>query len=135
MLRTLALFLIVALTSTVPLLGAEESDNSEIVCAVTHSVECGNDRKCLHGSATDVNVPTIQRVHLGKKTISATDENGEEVSTSIDEMRQVGDRLILTGIEGDRSWSAVISINTGELTATIADHDQAFVLFGECTVL
>lgn len=133
MFKRFTLSLIVVLTAAVPLLAADDSNKTELLCAVTHTVECGNDRECLEGRAVDIYIPTFLEIELEKREIASTDEDRKEEITSIDTMKQVGDRLILTGIDGNRGWTTVISINTGEMTMTIADPDLVFGLFGECT--
>jgi hypothetical protein len=120
------------LTSTA--FAATGANQASFLCAITSTVECAADGECLGGNAADIGLPTFLTFDLSDMRISAADVLAKERSTSINKVQTVGDRLILLGIGGNRTWSAVISITTGEMTATISDHDLAFVLFGECVV-
>lgn len=41
--------------------------------------------------------------------------------------------MILQGVEGGRAWSMVIGKETGKMSATVADDQVGFVVFGACT--
>lgn len=123
-----------SLVSISTAIAAAGPNQADFMCAITSTVECAADGECLGGGAVDIGLPTFLKFDLRDMKISAADVSAKEQSTSIDKVQVEGDRLILLGIGGDRTWSAVISITTGEMTATISDHDLAFVLFGECVV-
>lgn len=108
--------------------------STDMLCAVTHIVECSSDDECISGSAGDIYIPTFLRIDLDKKQIHTRDKAHLDQLTEIQSFTRLGERLLLQGVDGVRAWSAVISVNSGEMTATISDHDLAFVLFGECTV-
>jgi hypothetical protein len=41
----------------------------------------------------------------------------------------------LHGGQNGRGWTALISEETGKLSATISDNGTAFIIFGACTPL
>ncbi len=60
----------------------------------------------------------------------APEERRGEI-TPITGMERREGRVLLSGIEGDRSWSVVI-LADGSMTLTIAAEACGFVVFGQC---
>jgi hypothetical protein len=50
-------------------------------------------------------------------------------------MERENGRIVLHGGQKGRGWTAVISAETGKLSATISDEGTAFIIFGACTGL
>jgi hypothetical protein len=42
--------------------------------------------------------------------------------------------MSLQGLEGGRAWSMVLAKETGKMSATVADDQLGFVIFGTCTL-
>jgi len=51
----------------------------------------------------------------------------------IDFMERENGRIVLHGGQKGRGWTAVISAETGKLSATISEEGTAFIIFGACT--
>lgn len=116
------------------LFAADKPLTGKLLCGIASSVDCASNGACLEGEASDVNLPTLLAIDLGKKTVAAAGEHAGKQGTGIEVLRRVGDRILLGGADANKAWSAVISINTGALTATIADHEGAILLFGKCMI-
>jgi hypothetical protein len=54
-------------------------------------------------------------------------------STPTKHVEQFDSRMILQGVEGSRAWSMLIAKETGKMSATVADNQAGFVVFGACT--
>jgi hypothetical protein len=79
-----------------------------------------------------LNLSSILRIDVAKKSIDGKRPSGEKHATPIDTVRKVQQGLVLQGIDGDRSWSAVIDADGG-LSIALVGIDAGFVVFGECT--
>ena len=116
-----------------PLLMATSSPQAEepLVCAVTGAIECPSDLACeapeFLGPA-----PSFLHIDLDSRavTLLAPEERRGEV-TPILGLEQLEDRVLMSGIEADRSWSAVI-LNDGTMSLTVAAEESGFVVFARC---
>ena len=101
------------------------------VCAITSAVECPSDLACEAPEFLRT-PPSFLHVDLDRKAVTmlAPEERRGEV-TPILGLEQLEDRVLLSGIEGDRSWSAVI-LDDGTMSLTIAAEESGFVVFARC---
>jgi hypothetical protein len=72
-------------------------------------------------------------VDLKRKTLATTRASGEDRSTPIQGQSREAGYIYLQGVENGRSFSMVISENTGELTFTVATDGETATMFGDCT--
>jgi hypothetical protein len=101
------------------------------LCAVIQAMECEPDGTCEKRSAEDINLPSFLKIDPKAKTISAPEPGGR--STPVHDMTSVGGKLVMHGGQEGRGWSAVVSSDTGKLSASIVDAAATFVIFGACT--
>ncbi len=102
-----------------------------LVCALARAVECASDLSCgapefLRTPASFISVDFDAMA----VTLLAPEERRGEI-TPITGMERREGRVLLSGIEGDRSWSVVI-LADGSMTLTIAAEASGFVVFGQC---
>ena len=105
-----------------------------LLCVPIEITECDEGGKCYLGSAEDVNLPQFLRIHLNEKLLSGVGEAASR-TTPIESMQRENGRIVLHGGQRGRGWTAVISEETGKLSATISEDGTAFIIFGACTVL
>ena len=98
--------------------------------------ECVAVSGCSRISVEDANLTGIMLIDVEKKQLR-TAPLGEEHRADDIENVAVTDKAILlhgTGIkQTDRTWSAVISLETGNLTAGVSTLDSSLSLLGKCT--
>jgi L-lactate utilization protein LutB len=112
---------------------ASDFDGSEkLRCVPTDATECSGAGECERVTVEEINIPKWITVDFKKKKLSGTDSDGEEETTTIENVRVNEGQTILQGAEGVRAWSMVIDQLTGDLTAAIAGDETGFVLFGVC---
>ena len=102
-----------------------------LVCSITQAVECDSALSC--GAPEYLATPpSFLHVDLDNMavTLLAPEERRGEVSP-ITGMEQRMDRVLLTGIDADRSWSMMI-LDDGAMTLTIAAEESGFAVFGQC---
>ncbi len=102
-----------------------------LVCSLARAIECASDLSC--GAPEFLRTPaSFMYVDLDAMavTLLAPEERRGEI-TRITGMERREGRVLLSGIEGDRSWSVVILVD-GSMTLTIAAEASGFVVFGQC---
>ncbi len=102
-----------------------------LVCHLARAIECASDLSC--GAPEFLRTPpSFIYVDLDARavTLLAPEERRGDV-TRIIGLEQREDRVLMTGIEGDRSWSLMI-MNDGSLSLTVAAEASGFVVFGRC---
>ena len=133
-LARLLMILLLLLMSSVSCLAAEMAGSSgQLLCAITEVVECDASGECTRLAAEDVGLPDFLKIDLEAKRIY------EATSVSLRETRfkivsTIDGLTILSGIEGLRGWSAVLSENNTRLNASITHEQAGFVVFGACRV-
>lgn len=102
-----------------------------MVCALVSVVECSRRGDCARSDPATADVPAFVRVDVTARRLSSMD--GSRTSPIAAVMRE-GGRLVLQGMQNARAWGVAIDAGTGEMSATIAESDGAFVIGGACTV-
>ena len=102
-----------------------------LVCSYVRAIECASDLSC--GAPEFLRTPTsFIYVDLDAMavTVLAPEERRGDI-TRITHLERREDRLLLIGIENDRSWSVVI-LEDGTMVLSIAAEASGFVVFGQC---
>lgn len=119
-----------------PLAMAADYDGSvPLLCVPIQEIECKSQGNCQSTTVQSMNLPQFIRVDFKNKRLSGTLEDGNEVTTAIQNSQSIEGKTILQGAENGRGWSVVITEESGKMTASIADEQVAFVLFGACAPL
>jgi hypothetical protein len=111
---------------------ADFDGSAPMICALFDLQSCAPDQGCQHESAVEVNLPNVVAIDATAKTVSGRRPNdGKNDVTKIDTVQRSDLGLILQGVDGRRSWTAVIDPE-GDLTVASAGLDAGFVIFGQC---
>jgi len=108
-------------------------DADRVLCVPGPVFHCVADRDCKSELPEDENVPEFIEVDLKKKTLATTRASGEGRSTPIQSQSRTAGYIYLQGVENGRSFSMVISENTGDLTFMVAADGETATMFGDCT--
>ena len=131
---TSKVFLWLAFSCIVPATGLTEEKS--YLCAINEVYECVAVTGCSRISLEDANLTGIMLIDVEKKQLRTAPLGGEQRADDIESL-DVTDKAILLhgkGIkETDRSWSAVISLDTGNVTAGVSTLDSSLSLLGKCT--
>jgi hypothetical protein len=115
--------------------GSAEMDGSTpILCAMIAATECDRWGACDLVDPAVAGIPPFVRVNVGQKAIEATDGSGRKTEIQSFTLAKEQQRLLLQGGEQGRLWSVVIGQRSGEMTASILDHDGGFLVSGTCTL-
>lgn len=107
------------------------SGKNNLVCATVDVVACTSS-SCMRGPGPTFDMPTFMFVDAGKKLVHATNEQGEEVASPINNYEITENSIILQGLEDHRGWTAGIDRKSGALTLSSTGADVNFIIFGNC---
>lgn len=113
---------------------AEMDGSVPILCAMIMVTECDRWGLCEPIDPESAGFPPFMRVNVGQKTLEATDGSGRKTAIDSVTLAKEQQRLLLQGGEQGRLWSVVIGQRSGEMTASILDHDGGFLASGTCTL-
>lgn len=136
MFQVLSIAAVISICAVWSQAGAAGLDGSAtIICAFTSGAACDSREGCTSATAADLNMPQFFRIDFNNKRIVVAGQTIEatKTGTGIKSLQRLDGQLILQGVE-IRGWSMVISESTGMMTLTASGDDEAFVLFGACTV-
>ena len=125
--------LVLALMIASPVAGDVLKGADRMLCVPGPVFHCVSDGGCKSELPEDENVPEFIEVDLKRKTLSTTQASGEGRSTPIQSQVREAGYIYLQGVENGRSFSMVISENTGDLTFVVAADGETASMFGECT--
>jgi hypothetical protein len=106
------------------------------LCAINEVYECVAVTGCSRTSLEDANLAGIMLIDMEKKQLRTAPLGGEHRADDIESV-EVNDKAILlhgTGKrETNRTWSAIISLETGNLNAGVSTLDSSLSLLGKCS--
>jgi hypothetical protein len=107
---------------------AGDFDGSKaLICAPAEVNECVAGAKCLGATPREAGAPTFLRIDFAKKVVV-----GPQRTSPIQLVEKSAGQLLLMGTELGFGWSLALDQDSGDMTATLADRDGAFVMFGSC---
>lgn len=108
---------------------AGDFDGSKtLICATTEANVCDPGFACDRARPADVGAPKFLTIDFAKKTIA-----GPLRTTPIVSMNTSQEQILMQGTELGLAWTVVLDTTSGEITMMLANRDDAFVLFGDCT--
>jgi hypothetical protein len=114
----------------VPALAADFDGSKLLLCATQAALDCSRGDDCASGLPEEIGAPTFMRIDLAKKAVI-----GPHTTSDILLQDKSDKQLLLQGREAGFGWTIVVDQQSGELTATLANRNGAYVLYGACTVL
>ena len=112
------------------------SADKSYLCAINEVYECVSVTGCSRISLEDANLVGIMLIDMEKKQLRTAPLGGELRADDIESVAVTDKSILLHGTgkrESDRTWSAVISLETGSLNAGVSTLDSSLSLLGQCT--
>jgi hypothetical protein len=106
------------------------------LCAVNEVYECVAVTGCSRVSLKDANLAGVMLLDVEKKQLSFAPIAGDQRTEDIEGVAVTDDAILLHGTskrKTDRTWSAVISLKTGNLSAGVSTPDSSLALTGTCS--
>ena len=116
------------LSLTTGAFAADFDGSKALICATIAAHACDPGETCIRGLPASVGVPDFMRIDFARQTIA-----GPRRTTQIRSIDKSGDQLLLQGTELGYAWSIAIDKSDGSMSLTLVNHDDAFVVFGNCT--
>jgi len=107
------------------------------LCAVNEVYECASVTGCARVSLKDANLAGIMLLDVEKKKLTSAPFGEDPRTDDIEGLSVTDDAILLHGTgkrETDRTWSAVISLKSGNLSAGVSTLDSSLALSGTCSV-
>jgi hypothetical protein len=101
-----------------------------LVCDFTEAAQCDGGAVCRDVTLEQIDVPGVIHVDFSAGTLAS--EDGARTSP-IGAVEALDTALVLQGHQNGRGWTLVVDRATGQLSATLAEVEGAFVLTGACT--
>ena len=127
--RILAVLGITGLLAAVPVRASDFDGSRLLICAPVQAFDCEPGEDCEKGLPEDVGAPAFIRIDVANKAVI-----GPKRTSPILLVDTSGGQLLLQGSELGYGWIIAIDQETGKMTGALANHEDAFVLFGACTV-
>lgn len=109
-------------------LQAADFDGSKpLICATVEAIDCSAGAGCQKGTPDDIGAPGFMRIDIEKKAVI-----GPKRTSPIHFVDKKADQILLQGTELGYAWTLVLDPQ-GKMIVTLADRNNAFVLFGSCT--
>jgi hypothetical protein len=112
------------------------AEEKSYVCASNEVYECVAVTGCSRVSLQDANVAGIMVLDIEKKQLRSAPLGGEARTDDIEGLAVTDKAILIHGTgkrETDRTVSAIISLETGNLTAGISTLDSSISLLGNCS--
>jgi hypothetical protein len=127
--RILAWVCAVFLLAAMPVRASDFDGSRLLICAPVQAFDCEPREDCTKGLPEDIGAPAFMRIDVANKAII-----GPKRTSPILLVDKSEGQLLLQGFELGYGWVIAIDQETGKLTGTLANHEDAFVLFGACIV-
>ena len=111
-------------------------EEKSYVCAINEVYECVTVKGCSRVTLEDANVAGIMVLDIEKKQLRSAPLGGEARADDIEGLAVTDKAILIYGTgkrETDRTVSALISLETGNLTAGITTLDSSISLLGNCS--
>ena len=115
------------LPATAP--AAPMDGSAPMLCALSSVVECSRKGECERSTAEDAAVPPFVRINVPQRILSSVDGARTSPITAV---QRTNGYLMIQGMQNERVWGAVIEEQTGQMTATVGEHDGAIVMSAMC---
>ena len=107
------------------------------LCAINEVYECVAVTGCNRISLETANLAAVMLLDVENKKLSSAPLGQEARTDDIENITVTDEAILLHGIgkrgPTDRTWSALISLKTGKLSAGVSTPDASLALTGKCT--
>lgn len=113
-------------------MAADFDGSKPFLCATADVSSCVPGENCERESAQTVNAPAFFIVDAANKLVSEPGASGSNRSSAIDHVDHQSGLLMLSGRDGDETWTASIGESTGKLSYAVIGDRMVVVAFGSC---
>jgi hypothetical protein len=128
-----------ALLAALPLSPAGAAVDSEkpLICAAIELMSCEPGDRCRNETVESLNAPQFLSIDVPGRKVSGARPQTSNLSVAIQNVRALGDDIVLDGLDANLAWNIAIARESGDMTLTgirtLADDPLVIVIFGACT--
>jgi len=126
----LVVILSIAFLGTGPASAGDFDGSKLLICAPVEAIDCAPGEMCKKGAPADVGVPAFIRIDIAKMVVI-----GPKRTTPIVSIEKSEQQILLQGTELGSAWTLALDQVSGELSGSLVNREEVFVLFGSCTPL
>jgi hypothetical protein len=126
-LAILAGTVILSLAAT-PVLAVDFDGSAVLICAPAQTFDCAAGEDCARSLPEEIGAPAFMRIDVANRAVI-----GPKRTSPILFVDKSETQLLLQGTELGYGWTIALDRETGKMTATLANREGVFVLFGACT--
>jgi hypothetical protein len=112
-----------------PTMAGDFDGSRVLICAPVQAFDCAAGEDCGKGLPEEIGAPAFLRIDVANKAVIGPKRTSPILWTDKSDTQ-----LLLQGTEFGYGWVIAVDQETGRMTATLANHENVFVLFGACTV-
>jgi hypothetical protein len=112
------------------------SSFAKYLCAINEVYRCVAVAGCTRVSPRDANLAGVMVLDVQKKQLSLTTIDGTSMTDIVDNITITDNAVLLYGTgkrKTDRTFSAAISLKTGNISAGLSTLDSSFAMSGTCS--
>ena len=110
---------------------AGDFDGSKLlICAPVEAIDCAPGETCKKGAPADSGLPSFIRIDIAKMVVI-----GPKRTTPIVSIEKSEQQILLQGTELGFAWTLTLDQDSGEMSGSLVNRKEVFVLFGSCTPL
>jgi hypothetical protein len=109
-------------------LAADFDGKTPLICATYDADSCDPGQLCQRALPADIGLPQFMKIDFAKKTIEGTTR-----TTPIQSIDKAPGQVLMQGTELGFAWTLVLDSTNGDMTSTIVNRENTFVMFGACT--
>ncbi|MEM5295018.1 hypothetical protein VSR82_11800 [Burkholderia sp. JPY481] len=129
--KSISVCLAILLGTAAMQVGAADFDGSKrLMCATIDAHACDPGIACTRALPADLGLPKFLTLDFDKRAVV-----GPAHTTPMLSVTKEADQIVMLGNEMGFGWTLAVDSTDGEMTLMIANRNDAFVLFGNCTPL
>ncbi|MBB5401815.1 hypothetical protein [Paraburkholderia youngii] len=129
--KSISVCLAILLAAAAMQVDAADFDGSKrLMCATIDAHACDPGIACTRALPADLGLPKFLTLDFDKRAVV-----GPAHTTPMLSVTKEADQLVMLGNEMGFGWTLAVDSTDGEMTLMIANRNDAFVLFGNCTPL
>jgi hypothetical protein len=124
------LILFIAFLGAGPASAGDFDGSKLLICAPVEAIDCAPGEMCKKGAPADVGVPAFIRIDIAKMVMI-----GPKRTSPIASIERSEQQILMQGTELGSAWTLALDQVSGELSGSLVNREEVFVIFGSCTPL
>jgi hypothetical protein len=124
------LILSIAFLGAGPAAAGDFDGSKLLICAPVEAIDCAPGETCRKGAPVDAGLPAFIRIDIAKMVMIGPKRTSPIVSIEKSEQQ-----ILMQGTELGAAWTIALDQKSGEISGSLVNREEVFVIFGSCTPL